>query len=236
MARWRTGHLMIPPARVAIYYAPLPDDPLTGLSSAWLGRDPINNGPIPQPALNGIAEITAEPRSYGFHATLKPPMRLAQGTDYAGFLTGLRSLAADLAPFALPPLAVSDLRGFLALRETKPCPPLQALADACVDRLDSFRAPPSEDELARRRKAKLSSEQDAMLVRWGYPYVFNTWFFHMTLTRRLSDTEKALILPAAEAWFAPALAVPRLVEDLCLFIQETPDAAFTLTERVRLRG
>ncbi|MEA2738214.1 MAG: hypothetical protein QOH05_1521, partial [Acetobacteraceae bacterium] len=148
----------------------------------------------------------------------------------------LRSLAADLAPFALPPLAVSDLRGFLALRETKPCPPLQALADACVDRLDSFRAPPSEDELARRRKAKLSSEQDAMLVRWGYPYVFNTWFFHMTLTRRLSDTEKALILPAAEAWFAPALAVPRLVEDLCLFIQETPDAGFTLTERVRLRG
>ena len=35
-------------------------------------------------------------------------------------------------------------------------------------------------------------EQDAMLVRWGYPYVFDTWFFHMTLTRRLSDAEKSI--------------------------------------------
>ena len=75
-----------------------------------------------------------------------------------------------------------------------------------------------------------------MLVRWGYPYVFGTWFFHMTLTRRLSDAEKAAILPAAESWFAPALAVPRRVEDICIFTQATPGAAFTLAERVRLRG
>jgi hypothetical protein len=75
-----------------------------------------------------------------------------------------------------------------------------------------------------------------MLVRWGYPYVFRTWFFHMTLTRRLSDVEKAAVLPAAEAWFAPALAVDRRVEDICLFTQSSPDAAFTLAERIRLRG
>ena len=144
--------------------------------------------------------------------------------------------AAGIAPFDLPPLAVSDLRGFLALRETFPCAALQALADACVERLDLFRALPSEDELARRRKAKLSPEQDAMLVRWGYPYVFGTWFFHMTLTRRLSDAEKSVVLPAAEAWFASALSVPRRVEDICIFTQATPGGAFTLAERVRLRG
>ena len=56
-------------------------------------------------------------------------------------------LAARIAPFALPPLAVADLHGFLALRETNRRPPLQALADACVERLDQFRAPPSEAEL-----------------------------------------------------------------------------------------
>ena len=75
-----------------------------------------------------------------------------------------------------------------------------------------------------------------MLVRWGYPYVFGTWFFHMTLTRRLSDMEKSVIRPAAESWFAPILALPRRVEDICLFTQSTPDAAFTLAERIRLRG
>jgi hypothetical protein len=66
--------------------------------------------------------------------------------------------------------------------------------------------------------------------------VFGTWFFHMTLTRRLSSAEKALFLPAAEAWFAPACAVPRRVRDICIFTQIAPGAAFTLAERVRLGG
>jgi hypothetical protein len=161
-------------------------------------------------------------------------MRLAG--DWGAFVAAARTMAADIAPFSLPPMAVADLRGFLALRETTPCAPLQALADACVERVDGFRAPTSTDELARRRRARLSVEQDAMLVHWGYPYVFGTWFFHMTLTRRLSDTEKARVLPAAQAWFAPALAVDRRVEDICLFTQAGPDAAFTLAERIPLRG
>jgi putative phosphonate metabolism protein len=222
--------------RVAIYYAPLPDDPLTALSSSWLGRDPITNALVPQPDLEDIAEITAEPRSYGFHATLKPPMQLTPDADWATFVKAVRVMAADIAPFALPPLAVADLRGFLALRETMPCPPLQNLADACVEQVDSFRLPPSEDELLRRRRSHLSAEQDAMLVRWGYPYVFGTWFFHMTLTRRLSDAEKQRVLPAAQAWFAPALALPRRVEDICLFTQSSPGSAFTPAERIPLLG
>jgi putative phosphonate metabolism protein len=223
-------------ARVAIYYAPLPEDPLTALSSSWLGRDPITNAPVEQPALDGIFEVTAEPRQYGFHATLKPPMRLSAGADWDDFVSAARTMAADIAPFELPPLLVTDLRGFLALRETAPCPALQALADACVEQLDSFRMPPSDDEIARRRRAKLSAEQDAMLVRWGYPYVFSTWFFHMTLTRRLADAEKSEILPAAQAWFAPTLTIPRRVRDICLFTQAEPGAAFTLTERIPLLG
>jgi putative phosphonate metabolism protein len=223
-------------ARVAIYYAPLPRDPLTDLSSAWLGRDPVSGAGVLQPNVDGIAEFTAEPRHYGFHATLKPPMRLPDGTDWFGFVAAVRTMAADIAPFLLPRLAVTDLRGFLALRETEPCASLQTLADACVERVDSFRVPPSGAELARRRRSGLSAEQDAMLVRWGYPYVFGTWFFHMTLTRRLSDAEKAAVLPAAEAWFAPALAAERWVEDICLFTQASPDEAFVLAERVRLRG
>jgi putative phosphonate metabolism protein len=221
------------PARVAIYYAPLPHDPLTPFSATWLGRDPATNAQIPQPDLADIFDITAEPRRYGFHATLKPPMRLREGTD-GDFTAAIRATAAGLAPFDLPPLAVADLYGFLALRETVPCPPLQALADTCVERLDPFRMPPSGDELARRRKSSLTPEQDAMLLRWGYPYVFGTWFFHMTLTRRLSAAEKSVFRPAAESWFAPVLAIPRRVQDICLFRQPAPGQAFELVERFPL--
>jgi putative phosphonate metabolism protein len=222
--------------RVAIYYAPLPDDPLTSHAAAWLGRDPVDGTSVPQPDLPAIAEITAEPRRYGFHATLKPPMRLAEGCTWSDLVQAVRNVADKIAPFDLPRMAVHDLRGFLALRETTACPPLQALADLCVERLDGFRAPPTEAELQRRRAARLSPAHEAMLARWGYPYVFAEWFFHMTLTRRLTDGEKAVFLPAAETWFAAALEAPRRVADICLFTQAGPDMPFRIADRIPLRG
>lgn len=228
--------MMNPASRVAVYYAPRPDDQLFAAAAAWLGRDPESGAPVPQPDLPDIEAVTAEPRLYGFHATLKPPMRLAEGRQWFDVLAAATEVADRTAPFDLPPLAVSDVFGFLALRETAPSPPLQALADACVAHLDPFRAPPSQDELARRRRSSLTPLQDAMLVRWGYPYVFETWFFHMTLTRRLSENEKFVYLPAAQRHVAHAVALPRRVEDICLFVQEAPGEAFVVAERLKLRG
>ncbi|MFC7693522.1 hypothetical protein ACFQY5_32275 [Paeniroseomonas aquatica] len=64
-----------PEARLALYWAPGYDDPLHRLGSAWLGRDAESGAPMHQPVLPGldIAELTADPRGYGLHATLKPP-------------------------------------------------------------------------------------------------------------------------------------------------------------------
>lgn len=222
--------------RAAVYYAPLPDDPLFATSSCWLGRDPVSDMPVPQPDLPGIDAVTAEPRLYGFHATLKPPFRLAAGRGWDELLQAAHKLANRIAPFELPPLAVSDVHGFLALRETEASTALQALADACVEQLDAFRAPPAEAELARRRRNGLTPRQDAMLTRWGYPYVFDTWFFHMTLTRRLTAAEKLLFQPEAERIFARALLLPRQVASICLFVQSSPGASFMIKERLPLRG
>ena len=93
----------------------------------------------------------------------------------------------------------------------------------------------SEAELARRRRGNLTARQDAMLVRWGYPYVFDTWFFHLTLTRRLSAAEKQVFMPAAETYFARAIATPRRVGDICLFVQPNPGMPFVIRERLVLR-
>ena len=57
---------MGPDARVAVYYAPQADDPLSAAASAWLGRDPQSDAPVPQPDVANIAEVTAEPRLTDF--------------------------------------------------------------------------------------------------------------------------------------------------------------------------
>ena len=222
--------------RVALYYAPLSDDPLHRAAAAWLGRDAAIGADMAQPDIAGIEEATREPRLYGFHATLKPPMRLADGCTWDDVAAATTAMADRIAPFDLPVLSVQDLFGFLALRETMPCGPLQALADACVERLDHLRAPPSNEELARRRRSRLTPQQDANLVRWGYPYVFDTWFFHMTLTRRLNADEKPRFMPAAEAYLADAIATARRVTDVCLFVQPEPGAPFVIRRRLKLRG
>ncbi len=225
-----------PQARIALFYAPETDDPLFAAGATWLGRDPESGAPAPHPDTAGIAAVTEAPRLYGFHATLKPPMRLTRGVRWETVLDEAARLAASIAPFDLPFLHVADLRGFLALRETEPSVPLQALCDLCVAHLDPFRAPPERTELEQRRRAGLSRTQEALLRRWGYPYVFGDWFFHMTLTRRLSLEERELYMPAAEHHFARALLKPRRVADICLFIQPAPGEPFLTAERLNLRG
>ena len=218
--------------RAAVYWAPEASDPLHTLGSQWLGRDAETAAPARQPDVPGIAEITADARGYGLHATLKPPFRLAR--SYSALRDDVADLASTLRPFALPPLSVQNLKGFLALRETAPCPPLHALADACVRELDTHRAPPEEAELARRRRANLTPSQEAMLARWGYPYVLADWQFHITLTRRMGAAEHLAILPALTAFLGDVPATPRLVTEICLFTQAGPAAPFLTAERFPL--
>lgn len=224
------------PHRIALYWAPDDTDPLHARASTWLGRDATMDVPLEQPALHGfdIAEITADPRGYGLHATLKPPFRLARG--YAAAREATAALAARIAPFDLPPLAVFDLDGFLALRETAQCHPLHALADACVEGLDDHRAPATEAEIARRRPERLTKAQQDNLTRRGYPYVFGEWRFHVTLSRRLTAAEKVVVMPAVTGFLGETPAMPRRVTAISLFIQHSPGAPFTVAERLPLRG
>ena len=216
--------------RAALYWSPPLGDPLFDAGNIWLGRDPQTGAALRQPAVAGLADMTANPRGYGFHCTLRPPMRLA--TDWAALLQAAQSVASAARPFVLPRLVVNDVDGFLAITLSAPSPAMQALADCCVRQTNPHRRPPDRAELARRHAAGLTARQTAMLERWGYPYVMQEWLFHMTLSRRLSSGEMARLRPIAEAHFAPALAMPRMVEDICVFTQG--DGDFLIAERLDL--
>jgi hypothetical protein len=216
--------------RVALYWVPTLRDPLFAAGTAWLGRDAETGAAVPQPEIAGIREMTADARRYGLHATLRPPMQLATGWEE--FCGAAQKAAEGSVPFGLPPLRVCDVDGFLALRETGPCPGLQELADRCVIFTDKHRLRPGAEELARRRAAGLTARQDALLEWFGYPYVLDEWFFHVTLTRRLDAAEMARVRPLAEAHFAAVLDLPRRVEDISIFTQM--DGDFLIAERVKV--
>src|SRR5262245_45817767 len=93
--------------RYAAYFAPEPGSDLARFGAAWLGYDVTTGKLVPQPAVSGLAAerlytITAEPRRYGFHGTLKPPFALAPGADANGLHEAVATLARRTAGFAAP--------------------------------------------------------------------------------------------------------------------------------------
>ena len=216
--------------RFAIYYAPPPSSPLHQLGSRWLGRDAVSGEALAQPAALDLAPITREPRRYGFHATLKPPFALKDGTSPASLEAAVEALAHSLQPFEIV-LALRPVDGFLALVPDGASTDLDHLAAACVRDLDRFRQPASEEDIARRRAAGLSPRQDEYLQRWGYPYVFEEFRFHMTLTRRLSPSEMEEVAPLAEDHFGPVIGHPIAIDALSMFVEPRTSADFAIHRR-----
>jgi putative phosphonate metabolism protein len=230
------------PPRYALYYAPRPEEPLAIAASGWLGWNPDGGRGRTLPATAGLdpqrlAAITAEPRRYGFHGTLKPPMMLVDDVSEADLLAHVGRFATGLRAVTAPPLELTELSGFLALVPATRSPDLQDLADQCVVEFDEFRRPAGEEELARRRKAGLSPRQDELLMRWGYPYVLEEWRFHLTLTGRIAETaERNAVMNVLRQRFNGLLDRPLPVRDLCVFRQSAPDRPFSVLARFRLGG
>ncbi len=222
--------------RYAVYFAPRPDTALGRFGAAWLGWDAEAGAAVRGPEPEGLprprAEIVAAPRRYGFHGTLKAPFRLAEGAEPAALDAALRDLAAEHAPFELA-VALTAIDAFLALTPTAPVPHLDALAAACVMRLDGFRALAQPEEIARRNPEMLVDRQSEYLAAWGYPYVLEQFRFHLTLTGALPPDEQAAVRAALAPLLAPVLAEPVAFEDLCLF-GEAADGRFHLIRRRRL--
>lgn len=223
--------------RYAVYWAPPPGSDLAAFGNRWLGRD-AETGHAPASLVADLPAdwetATADARIYGFHATLKPPFRLREGVRREEVSHALQGLAAKLWPVPRVRLGLSSLDGFLALTPRDPREELGELARRCVEDLDWLRAPADGSELARRRAVGLTPRQDALLIRWGYPYVMEEFRFHLSLTGRLGGRNleqfAAILGPHAEA----VCAMPQDIDSLCLFEQAAPGAPFNVRLRVPL--
>ncbi|MCA1299374.1 DUF1045 domain-containing protein [Stappia indica] len=225
--------------RYALYFTPPAEHPLVLRAEEWLGRSAFGRNVTPL-EIGGLTpaartERVTEPARYGFHGTLKAPFRLAEGTSEADLIAALDDFAAKTPRLPLS-LRLSALDGFLALTPAGDAAALNGFAGAVVRGFDRFRARMTPAERARRRPERLDAVQLRHLDDWGYPYVFEAFRFHMTLTGRLDAPATEETLAALRMHFAQALAADLVIDHLALFRESEPGAPFTCLHLAPLTG
>ena len=217
--------------RYAIYFAAGADSALSRFGAELLGYDAYTGEepPFADDALRVAPDwrdITADPRRYGFHGTLKAPMALAAGRTEAELLAACAAFAGKARPIPVIRPVVGAISGFIAVIPAQPVDALQKLAADCARDFDCFRPPLTAEDRARRKPDRLSERQRDYLDRWGYPYVMEEFRFHMTVTGRLDADRRGPILEMLRARFA-GLGLDTLeIDRITLFKQDDAKTRF----------
>jgi len=206
--------------RYALFYTPT--DALADFGAAWLGWDAARGRHVAHPGISGLdlARVTAVPRKYGFHATLKAPFRLAAGADANALQHAAADFARSHAAFGIGAMALRHDNRFVALRPGADPAHLRDFAAAAVIAFDRFRAPPSDADIARRRKSRLTARQDRQMLDWGYPFIFDDLDFHLTLSGPLPRDTAALVIAALQARLTPLVPDPFRIDAITLMGQD----------------
>lgn len=227
--------------RFAIYYAPGTDEPLWVKAAEWLGRDPATgatlHGPLAGTTRDALFDRTQSARRYGFHATIKAPMALRAGASRAELEDTLAEFAAASEPVAIGRLKLSLIDGFLALIPVDQTAELTNFSGQVVEAFEPFRALPSAAERERRLKGgHLSERQIELMDRFGYPYVFEQFRLHLTLTDRLPEAEREVYTRIAEAHFGSLADAETTLDRLVLFHEPEAGAPFVRLADFMLSG
>lgn len=219
--------------RFAVYFTPPADEPLTCRAARWLGRDAFSDTFLPRSSMEDLStadreNLVRDPARYGFHATMKAPFTLADAKNESELIDAVRAFAAIWPAFAIPRLVLGQLGPFFALVPDGIHQPLQEFAAETVRRFEPFRAPLSDADIARRQPEKLSHAEREHLMRWGYPYVFDEFRFHMTLTGPVEPARQALLRRHLEAEFSAFIDRPLAVSHLAVFVEEKRGAPFVV--------
>ncbi|MEM0899687.1 MAG: DUF1045 domain-containing protein [Pseudomonadota bacterium] len=216
--------------RYAIYFTPPNSSHLTKTAARWLGRDVCNPAALFE--THQHSDLTQSPRRYGFHATMKAPFRLADGMEEGFLISEFEKFCAGQSPVTISKLVLTRLGSFFALMPNQTERPLNSLAEQCVRQFEPLRAPLSDEDYKRRKPETLSLAEHENLVKWGYPYIFSEFRFHMTLTDRVPEARISDVKEDLAARFADVTNRPLEISSLSLFCEPEPGAPFeVLTSR-----
>jgi hypothetical protein len=108
---------------------------------------------------------------------------------------------------------------------------LDELAALCVRAFEPLRAPLSQADRERRLAAGLDAQEIAYLDAWGYPYVFEGFQFHMSLTGvvdpGLAETVHGQLAQAYAAYDEPVV-----IDAITICRQPARNAPFEVWQRL----
>lgn len=213
--------------RYAIYFVPDQGTALYKLGSSLLGYDiyarQLASYPeLPLPEGLSMEGLTEKPQHYGLHATVVAPFFIC-GITEDKLLEKAATFCRSVPSVTLPRVEVVEHRGFMALRpvkgeqrEQQAYEQLRALAAKAVRFFFPLRAPLDLAELSRRLTDELSPEQTGNVLEWGYPYIFDEYDFHLTLTGLVHGTVAQSLQSVFCQYFAGAVAEPLKIDHLCV--------------------
>ncbi|MFK8036088.1 MAG: DUF1045 domain-containing protein [Hyphomicrobiales bacterium] len=217
--------------RYALYFTPPEDHDLTRAANTWLGRNAFSGEMLPQESLGSlsaayISDITSAPRRYGFHGTLRAPFYLAPNKSKHELATAVDQFSKAQKPFKMPALKVGRLGPFFALVPAEDTTQLNQFTGEVLKAFEPFRAPLTEADYQRRKPERLTERQRNYLKEWGYPYIFDDFRFHMTLTGPVPEEEADAMEDVLENIFAPHLNSNIFCKGPSLFVESEANGPF----------
>ena len=116
------------------------------------------------------------------------------------------------------------------------CPSLEEVpaAERTFIEKNLFRAPLEESDFARRGRAHLGDRALANLLTWGYPFIFDDFRFHMTLTGPVPAIERDHVRHVLGHHFGELATAPLVIGQLAVFIEPEPHAPLVVHSVHRL--
>lgn len=215
--------------RYAVYFAPKESSQLSQFGETILARTATSaRGPD---ACSSFADqvrwkaLTNKPAHYGFHATLKAPFELRDDVTSDQLLLAVETFANTQKNLVLETLAPRYLSRFMALTLSKQQEDLTKFAFNCVTEFENFRRPLSEADIKRRQLRSLTPKQDALLHKYGYPYIADEFRFHMTLSDAMENCDQDYQEWVQDQYTRCVTKTP-VLDQLAVYAQTTRETAF----------
>jgi hypothetical protein len=210
--------------RYAVYYVPDLETEFYNLGSSLLGYSIREGKKIDYPSLTGVIqkdEFTQKATLYGFHSTIVAPFQTENSTET--IISSVLRATVGHHPFKLGKLKMTLLRGCPVLSTKELMDPFLELETSLLKSLKPTFIPPNAKNLAKW--GELSSVQNDLYWKWGYPFVFDQHRFHLTL----GDTNSSnAYINALKDYFPNDMLENLVLDKVTLCVQNNHGGHFTV--------